>query len=146
MANEENLKPFVKGDERCFRGGRPKGSKNLSTILRQVLSMDAPENIQKKKNLRGLVGVADGEKMTNAEVIAAQMVLRAVSNGDLSFINQIIDRTEGKAIQKSQFEATVTSNIPNEIKEGIMIAYGDAAKELADGDGDDGSVNAERLH
>ncbi len=146
MANEENLKPFVKGDERCFRGGRPKGSKNLSSILRQVLSMDAPENIQKKKNLRGLVGVADGEKMTNAEVIAAQMVLRAVSNGDLSFINQIIDRTEGKAIQKSQFEATVTSNIPNEIKEGIMIAYGDAAKELADGDGDDGSVNAERLH
>ncbi len=140
-----NLKPFVRNDERCFRGGRPKGSKNLSTILRQVLSMDAPENIQKKKNLRDLVGVAEGEKMTNAEVIAAQMVLKAVTRGDLSFINQIIDRTEGKAIQKSQFEATVTNNIPNEIKEGILLAYGDAAKELAeDGDGD--GSESERFH
>lgn len=38
MANNENLKPFKKGnDARRNIGGRPQGSKNRSTIIRELL-------------------------------------------------------------------------------------------------------------
>jgi hypothetical protein len=129
MANEENLKPFQPGDARCDRRGQQKGSKNLSTILRQVLSMDAPKAMQKKKNLRGLLGLSEGAKMTNTEAMAAQMIWRAVVKGDLAFINQIADRTEGKATRKIEFEGTVTNNILAELKEGILLAYDEVKKE-----------------
>jgi hypothetical protein len=135
MANEENLKPFQPGDARCYRGGRKKGSKNLSTILRQVLSMDAPKAMQKKKNLRGLLALSEGEQMSNVQAMAAQMIWRAVSKGDLAFINQVADRTEGKATRKIEFEGTVTNNILSELKEGILRAYDDVKRET-DGDGD----------
>lgn len=38
MANPENLKPFKKGDERINRKGRPKGVKNWSTVIQQLLA------------------------------------------------------------------------------------------------------------
>jgi hypothetical protein len=128
MAGNDNLKPFVKGDARCYRGGRKKGSKNFSTILRQVLSMDAPKSMQKKKNLRALLGLSEGAKMTNTEAMAAQMILKAVK-GDLAFINQIADRTEGKATRKIEFEGTVSNNILAELKAGILLAYDDVKRE-----------------
>lgn len=37
MANEENLRPFTKGDPRINRAGRPKGIKNWGTIVQQLL-------------------------------------------------------------------------------------------------------------
>jgi len=36
MANEQNLKPLKKGDPAPPGAGRPKGSKSLSTIIRQL--------------------------------------------------------------------------------------------------------------
>ena len=38
MANPENLKPFKKGDSRINRNGRPKGVKNWSTVIQQLLA------------------------------------------------------------------------------------------------------------
>ena len=42
MANEENLKPFKKG-EIANPTGRPKGKRNRSTILRELLDLNENE-------------------------------------------------------------------------------------------------------
>jgi hypothetical protein len=76
-----------------------------------------------------LLGLSEGAKMTNAEAMAAQMIWRAVSKGDLAFINQIADRTEGKATRKIEFEGTVTNDILAELKEGILLAYDEVKRE-----------------
>ena len=36
MANPENLKPFVKGDPRCWRKGRPKEFNTFRAMLKEI--------------------------------------------------------------------------------------------------------------
>lgn len=57
MANEQNLKPFVKGDPRINRNGRPKSFDQLRKLAQQI----AHERI------------ADGSTITAAEAILRQL-------------------------------------------------------------------------
>ena len=41
MANEQNLKPFVKGDKRCNRKGRPKSFDKLRKLAVQIAGEQA---------------------------------------------------------------------------------------------------------
>ena len=41
MANEQNLKPFVKGDKRCNRKGRPKSFDKLRKLAIQIAGEQA---------------------------------------------------------------------------------------------------------
>ena len=41
MANNENLKPFVKGDPRCWRKGRPKSFDAWRKLAQEVLTEPA---------------------------------------------------------------------------------------------------------
>ena len=63
MANEQNLKPFEKGDPRCWRKGRPKAFDAWRSLTVEVLREPA-----KDKNGNDII--IDGHVATNAEMIA----------------------------------------------------------------------------
>lgn len=101
-----NLIPFKEG-ESGNPAGRPKGSKNLSTILKEMLSEEIEVNI-------------DGEKTKKkfADIIVRKLVKKA-HDGDLRAIQEIFDRTEGKAKQEVngdfQHKLEITWNEPADI-------------------------------
>lgn len=97
MANEQNLKPFVKGDDpRRNSTGLNKGHRWLSTILTEMLEADTEvtEN-----------GVKTTKKL--ADVIVRRLIKKA-NDGDMRAIKEIFDRIEGQATQ------TVNVNTPKQ--------------------------------
>jgi hypothetical protein len=94
----EGAKPFKKGnDPKRNLGGRPKG-KSISTLLNELLE-------KKVKDL-------DGTERTRAEIIALKLLSKAtdaktVDNSVLKAIEQILDRSEGKAKQTVDVNSNV---------------------------------------
>lgn len=91
--NDENLKPFKPG-ESGNPAGRPKGTKNMSTILKEMLELEIE---------------VDGVKITQKDAIIKKLIQKSTA-GELSAIQEIFDRTEGKAKQE----------IKHEIQKGII--------------------------
>jgi hypothetical protein len=97
MPNPENIEPhkFEPG-ESGNPNGRPKGSRNLSTILKEMLK----EEIE-VKNEDGTV-----EKKQLQDVIVRKLITQATNKGNLRAIQEIFDRVEGKAKQEIKHEVT----------------------------------------
>lgn len=85
--NDENLKPFKPG-ESGNPEGRPKGSKNLSTILREMLELEIE---------------VDGVKITQKDAMIKKLIKKS-TDGDIKAIQEIFDRTEGKAKQEIKLD------------------------------------------
>lgn len=89
--NEQNLKPFKKGIS-GNPGGRPKGSRNLSTILEDVLNRKVSlEDPILKKEVKSRIG----------EIIVLKLTQKALE-GDLRAINEIFDRAEGRPLCRQE--------------------------------------------
>ncbi len=86
MANEENLKPFKKGQS-GNPAGRPKGSLSRSTIARRWL-----EATRKGKN--PITG--EDEILTQEDVITLALIRKAM-NGDVSAYKALMDSGYGTA-------------------------------------------------
>lgn len=89
MANEENIRghqfpPGTSGNP----AGRPKGSRNLATILRGMLEEEVDVKVE---------GQAPVKKPFN-EVILRRLLKKA-ADGDTKAIKEIFDRVDGKAQQ-----------------------------------------------
>jgi hypothetical protein len=97
MANEENLKPFEKGNN-ANPNGRPKGSKNRSTIARQYLDL-----ITKQKN--GLTG--EVEELSQEEMITLAMLVKA-SKGDVNAYKAVMDSAFGQPKQTTDTNLSVS--------------------------------------
>lgn len=67
MANEQNLKPFVKGDPRINRNGRPKSFDKLRKLAQQLAHEDALD-------ARGKPLIIDGQKQTQITMLLRQMI------------------------------------------------------------------------
>jgi len=89
MPNPENLgEPWKKGDPSPNPEGRPKGSKNMSTILKEMLELEID---------------VDGVKMTQKDAIILKLIKKSTA-GELGAIQEIFDRTEGKVKQEIKHE------------------------------------------
>ena len=78
MANNENLKPFKKGNK--FGKGRPKGSKNRSTIARKWLEASRkavnPMSLEEEEmSMEDLMTLAIAKKATSGDVAAYKALL-----------------------------------------------------------------------
>ena len=97
MANEENLKPFGKGNN-ANPNGRPKGSKNRARVARKYLDL-----ISKQKN--GLTG--EVEELSQEEVITLAMLTKA-SKGDVNAYKAVMDSAFGQPKQTTDTNLSVS--------------------------------------
>jgi hypothetical protein len=91
IKGQENLIPAKKGEIRNPKG-KPKGTKNLKTLIREVL--DATD-VQ-----------INGKKVKADYAIVAKLVQTALQ-GNLKAVEMIHDRMEGKPTQKQETELKV---------------------------------------
>lgn len=96
MANEENLKSYKKGQSGNPKG-RPKGSKNRSTIARYWL--DVNQNL--KNPLTG-----ESEKMSQEDLMTLALIKKA-REGDVNAYKALMDSGYGSPLQ--QIEQNQTS-------------------------------------
>lgn len=68
--------------------GRPKGSRNLSSILKDMLDQDVED---------------EGQLVKFSDAIVKRLIQKA-NKGDIKAIQEIFDRTEGKAKQEIKNE------------------------------------------
>lgn len=94
MANEENLRYWQKG-ESGNPNGRPKGSKNRSTIAKKWLQV-----IQEAKNPLTL----ESEELSQEDLITLALLKKA-ANGDVNAYKALMDSGYGSPVQ--QVEQTI---------------------------------------
>jgi hypothetical protein len=94
MANEENLIPYKKGQS-GNPNGRPKGSKNRSTIAKKWLQV-----IQQAENPLTL----ESEELSQEDLITLALLKKA-ANGDVNAYKALMDSGYGSPVQ--QVEQTI---------------------------------------
>ena len=97
MANEENLKPFGKGNN-ANPNGRPKGSRNRSTIVKELL-----EFASSQKNV--LTG--EQQTLTQEQAITLAMLLKA-GKGDVNAYKALMDSCYGAPKQTTDTNLNVS--------------------------------------
>jgi len=97
MGNEQYLKPAKPGEIRNPKG-KPKGTKNMATVIREILDtkLTLKEHPITKKA---------GVKMTVREMITLAMVKEA-QQGNVSAYKELTDRLEGKVKDKLDLEVS----------------------------------------
>jgi hypothetical protein len=94
----DHLKAWQYKKGQPSKGGRPPGTKNISTILTELLQVKIPGI--KIPDIR----TEDGKKkaFTGGELLAFRLFNRGVIKGDMSAMREIIDRVEGRPLQKQE--------------------------------------------
>lgn len=102
MANIDNLKPFTGSDDPRRQNGRKKGSKNLSSIVNDLLSsnIDLTEPISDE-----MKQYFKNSSTTYAKAIAMAMIIKAI-NGDVRAANWISTFTDKQPEKDSFFDRT----------------------------------------
>ena len=92
MAKDDIKEHEFKKGQSGNPNGRPKGSRNLTTILREMLEEEIEVNVDGVKT-----------KKQFQEVIVRKLLQKA-NEGNLKAIEQILDRMEGKPVQKQEIK------------------------------------------
>ena len=113
MANEENLKPFKKGeDERRWMEGRPKKFTTLMKEEGYKLS-EVNDSIQAimAMNEQEIKEVLKNNDATMLEKTVARAIIKSYEKGSLFSMDTLLSRVFGKP--KESVEATVEQKIVN---------------------------------
>lgn len=106
-----NLIPFKKGDDpRRNLNGRPEGSVSIVEGIKRKLLEIEPTN-----------------KKTYLELFLSKLFLKAIKEGNEQLMRDMIDRVDGKALQKIESKVT---NIENELDK-LETDYDQFASEVA---------------
>lgn len=84
--SKEDLIPYKKGQS-GNPAGRPKGSKNRSTIVKEILSL-----LVKGENPM----TGEQEWLSNEYRMTASVLLKAIEKGDVNAYNSLMDSAYGK--------------------------------------------------
>ena len=82
--------PFVKGDPRINREGRPEGSISVVSALK-----------------RELAKCPDGEKKTYLDLLVKRILKKGIVDGDASIIKDIINRVDGMPTESIEHRGEV---------------------------------------
>jgi len=96
MAKEDNLRPPFPPGVSGNPNGRPKGSKNRTTIIKEMIEAAALKTY--KLNLES---DPDFQPGTIADQIAAALVLKALT-GDVTAMREVLDSAYGKLVERSE--------------------------------------------
>lgn len=108
--NDENLKPFVKGQS-GNPNGRPPGV-SRSTIAKRVLEMQMslPEDVYEKiKTIYPEIK----QKMSAEEIATIVQIINAISKGDTNAYKAIMDSAYGAP--KQEIEGSFENNTPIQV-------------------------------
>jgi hypothetical protein len=104
--------PFVKGDSRINRKGRPKKGQTLTDILDWALD-------QKRKIRNEETG--EEKSLLLRQMLAQRLIQKAVDEGDVPAIKYIYDRLDGKPKETIEMSEK-RDNIPDDPEERRALA------------------------
>jgi hypothetical protein len=134
MSNPNNVEHIIpyqcKPGETANPNGRPKGSRNLSTILKEYLACEDPET-----------------KTTYGEAIMMKLLKNAKAGKEKS-IDMVMDRMEGKPLQKQEIKTDIRighEDILSDIEKGNVEGTLNADERTGEGPEGQGMAASESL-
>lgn len=100
MPNISNLKPFTGADDPRRQNGRTKGSKNLSTIVIELLSEEMDPNILVEEGAKKYLG---NSPTTYMKALAKSMIAKAI-NGDVRAASWVSAYADKQPAENGFFE------------------------------------------
>lgn len=100
MPSISNLKPFTGADDPRRQNGRTKGSKNLSTIVIELLSEEMNPNVLVEEKAKKYLG---NSPTTYMKALAKSMIVRAI-NGDVRAANWVSNYADKQPAENRFFE------------------------------------------
>ncbi len=119
--------PNTETQFKAGNSGRPKGSKNRKTIIDNFIKLASLSTVNKRL-APALEGLPDHSKpQTIEEQVVAALVLEAL-NGNITAIQEILNSSYGKIVDKSESNLTVNSMPMIKDKQGKELKF-DIGKE-----------------
>jgi hypothetical protein len=106
--------------------GRKKGSRNVSTILREMLEKIAPDEVINTKFVKEF---CKGKKrVTISDAIAARLINEGLIKGESWAIKELMDRTEGRATERHELTGKNGEPLMKPVEDALLKIYGNAGK------------------
>lgn len=98
------MKRVPKGGPSPNPKGKPKGTRSLTTILRELMNAGAPDMLQKGE-MKELLKRLKIAKPTNGDLLMLRLFIKGMQ-GDTKAMEMVIDRMDGKPKQEVEINGS----------------------------------------